>query len=260
MNNLLQTYDLTVGYGDKAVLSCLNLNIPEATMTLLVGANGAGKSTLLRTLSGAQRPLRGGVRIKGRDLNTFSTVEKARLVALVYTDRVGGEGLTVRELVSLGRQPYTGFFGRLSSADREIVDDAMASVGISHKAESFTDSLSDGERQKTMIARALAQQTPLLILDEPTAFLDVASRLEVIDLLGRLVVDEHKTILLSTHDLAPSIAAADRLWVIDAAAGTIVEGDKSELIKSGVMDRVFPDRPIVFSSERNDYITRKPLE
>lgn len=260
MTDVLTTNKLTIGYrasrsgAENAVLRDLELCLPESSLTVLIGGNGAGKSTLLRTLSGAQAPLSGSVSISGLSIERMSLAERARKVALVYTDRAGGGGLTVRELVGLGRQPHTGFFGRLSAEDRQIVDDCMGAVGIGGKAEDYVATLSDGERQKAMIARALAQQTPLIILDEPTAFLDVASRLEVLELLRSITVDEGKTVLLSTHDLAPSIAVADRLWVIDGYSGAVAQGDKANVVASGVMDRVFPDRNIRFSTAINDYV------
>ncbi len=141
----------------------------------------------------------------------------------------------MRELVALGRQPYTGFIGRLSTADRQAVDHAIEAVGIAHKADSFAAALSDGERQKAMIARALAQHTPIIILDEPTAFLDIASRLEIMQLLGRLVRNEKKTVLLSTHDLASAISVADRLWIVDQQARSIIEGNARQLDRKSVV-------------------------
>lgn len=257
--DILTTDNLTAGYpggkkqGAHAVLSRLGLSLPEATLTLLVGANGSGKSTLLRTLSGAQDPLSGSVSICGRSLHDIPLRRRARLQALVYTDRTGGGGLTVSELVSLGRQPYTGFIGRLSANDRAVVASSLQAVGIDHKAASYVAALSDGERQKAMIARALAQQTPLIILDEPTAFLDIASRLEIMQLLARLVRDDGKTILLSTHDLSSSIAASDRLWIVDAAARTVIQGPTDRLIADGAMDKVFPDRPVTYNPAANDF-------
>ena len=240
--NVLETYDLAVGYrgqrdsGDKTVLSRLSLSLPEATVTVLIGANGIGKSTLLRTIAGAQPAIAGRVTIAGQDVAAISPRRRARMLSLVYTDRTGGGGLTVREVVSLGRQPYTGFLGRLDSADRELVDNALAAVGITDKATRYLASLSDGERQKAMIARALAQQTTLIVLDEPTAFLDVASRLEIMQMLGRLAAAERKTVLLSTHDIAPAMSIADRLWVVDATASTIIEGPTDDIVASGAMN------------------------
>lgn len=257
--DILKTDNLTVGYQARKhaeptrVLSNLNLTLPQATLTLLIGANGSGKSTLLRTLSGAQPAISGSVTIDGRTIAELSLRERAKLLALVYTDRTGGGGLTVRELVALGRQPYTGFIGRLTAEDKEAVDLALNAVGIAHKADCYTATLSDGERQKAMIARALAQQTPLIILDEPTAFLDIASRLEVMQLLARLVKNDNKTILLSTHDLASAISVADRLWVVDALAHTITQGPASQLIADGTMDRVFPNRPVRYNPDINDF-------
>lgn len=257
--DILSTVNLAVGYSGrkreaaKIVLSDLDLSLPEGSLTLLIGANGSGKSTLLRTIAGAQSPVSGSVSIAGRPLDDISLRDRARMLALVYTDRTGGGGLTVRELVSLGRQPYTGFIGRMTSADRKVVDSAMEAVGIAHKSENFTATLSDGERQKAMIARALAQQTPLIILDEPTAFLDIASRLEIMQLLGRIVQSEYKTILLSTHDIASAIGVADRLWIVDAAARTIIQGQTASLLADGTMDKVFPDRPVIFNPVLNDF-------
>lgn len=256
--NILSTSGLSVGYEQKrgaanAVLSGLSLSLPEATVTALVGANGIGKSTLLRTLAGAQPPLAGSVTICGRDLKVMSSGRRARSIALVYTDRVGGGGLTVKELVGLGRHPYTGFLGRLNSDDRRVVEQSMDAVGISHKAGSYVATLSDGERQKAMIARALAQQTPLIVLDEPTAFLDVASRLEIMQLLGDLARVESKTVLLSTHDIAPAMGVCDRLWVVDAERRTIIEGVASELVDAGAMDLVFPSRPVAYDPAIGDF-------
>ena len=257
--DILVTENLAVGYpgrkrqSAKTVLSDLNLTLPQGSLTLLIGANGSGKSTLLRTISGAQTPLSGQVFIKGEAIDEISLRERAKLLALVYTDRTGGGGLTVGELVGLGRQPYTGFIGRLSSEDRDAVNAAMMAVGIAHKADNFTATLSDGERQKAMIARALAQQTPLIILDEPTAFLDIASRLEIMQLLGRLANEDGKTILLSTHDIASAIGVADRLWVVDAAERTVVQGEVTTLLGDGTMEKVFPDRPVTFNPTLNDF-------
>lgn len=260
----LTTHNLTVGYPaakgktPACVLSDLNLRLPEETVTVLIGANGIGKSTLLRTLAGTQRQLSGSIEMTGTNIDDMSVLDRAKKLALVYTDRTGGGGLTVSELVSLGRQPYTGFLGRLSKNDREICRDAMEAVGILHKADSYMARLSDGERQKAMIARALAQQTPIIMLDEPTSFLDVASRLEIMQLLGRLAKDEKKTVLLSTHDIAPAMSVADRLWIAPGNGQTIIEGRRERLIADGVMDKVFPGRQITYDTCANDFRFKTP--
>lgn len=255
--DVLATYNLSVGYGQgskaREVLGNINLSLPEATMTVIVGANGIGKSTLLRTLSGSRRPLGGKIEIMGEDAEKISPRRRARQLSMVYTDRGGGGGLTVSETVGLGRQPYTGFLGRLSADDRRVVGEAMDAVGVSAMASRYMATLSDGERQKVMIARALAQQTPLIVLDEPTAFLDVASRLEIMRLLARLVSDEGKTVLLSTHDIAPALEVAGRLWVVDGERRRVVEGTVTELTESEVMESVFPGRGVTFDTSLLDF-------
>ena len=161
----------------------VNFVLHRGELTSLIGLNGAGKSTLLRTLCGFQPAVSGTVRVLGRELSEYSSHELALTVGVVLTERTNAGGLTVRELVALGRQPHTGFFGRLGERDREVVSEAMSAVGIAHKADSYVSELSDGERQRTMIAKALAQECPVIVLDEPTAFLDVASRIETMSLL-----------------------------------------------------------------------------
>ena len=204
----LKTVNLTVGYSGREVVSDISGTLPQGEVTVLIGANGSGKSTLLRTLTGAQPALSGRVELDGTDIKDYKPSTLARKLSLVLTDRTGGGGLTVEELVSIGRHPYSGFLGRLSAADREVVGNAIALVGLAHKIGMFVASLSDGERQKAMIARAIAQDTNLIVLDEPTSFLDVSSRFEIMDLLGRLANKEGKTVLLSTHDIAPAMSVA----------------------------------------------------
>ena len=174
---ILSTHNLSIGYqkgkSSTIVLKNLNISLKRGSLVALVGANGIGKSTLLRTITSNQLPIEGYVTLNGKRFDEISKKELSKLLSIVNTDRTRAGGLTVRELVSLGRQPYTGFLGILDSNDRQIVETAMQNAGIAHKADSFLAELSDGERQKTMIAKALAQNTPVIILDEPTAFLDV---------------------------------------------------------------------------------------
>ncbi|MCM1517506.1 MAG: ABC transporter ATP-binding protein [Pseudoflavonifractor sp.] len=257
---ILETDGLTVGYRDghdtRPILRGLNLRLRRGELVSILGANGIGKSTLLRTISGVQPPLTGHVRIGGRDLASCQPRELSRMVSIVYTDRTMAGGLTVRELVSLGRQPYTGFFGRLGADDIAIVDEALRSVGITGKSDSYVATLSDGERQKTMIARALAQDTPLIILDEPTAFLDVASRIETMQLLSRLTRDSGKTVLLSSHDVSQSLLLSNRLWLL-MPDGTMADGIPASLIADGCLDRLFSDRDIVFDPALHDFRPRR---
>ena len=255
---VLTTEDLTIGYSGSrsrdpiVVASGLNLELRDGMVTALLGANGVGKSTLLRTLSRQQELLAGGVRIFERDMRKLSAGEVARAISVVHTERTNAGALTVREVVGIGRQPYTGFFGRLNSDDRLIVDEALEAVGISAIAGRYMANISDGQRQKTMIARALAQQTPVMILDEPTSFLDVAARLETVGFLSSLARDFNKAILLSMHDIADALTVADRLWLFRPDR-TIVDGPKDELVDSGLMDSLFPDSPIQFDHKILDY-------
>ena len=190
--------------------------------------------------------------MNGKPIADISRRELSLLLAIVNTERTYTGGLTVRELVSLGRQPHTGFLGILGRNDKRIVESAMKDAGILHKADCFTAELSDGERQKAMIAKALAQQTPIIILDEPTAFLDVASRMETMMLLHRLAHEQNKAILLSSHDLSQSIMLADELWVL-AHDKTMMSGNTEDLVLSGAMDKVFSSSLIDFDLLQGDY-------
>ena len=249
-NLQLKTSGLVAGYSRRKVTAPLDLELEGGTLTVLLGANGCGKSTLLRTLCGNQRPMEGCVEICGRDIRRMSGQELARYTSLVCTERQMAGGLTVAETVALGRQPHTGFFGRLSATDRRVTEEAMEAMGIAEMRDRHTATLSDGERQKTMIARELAQATPLIVLDEPTSFLDVASRLDVMALLGRLARDG-KTILLSTHDVGEALCVADSAWLM--SDGRIESGSVAELRESGAFGRLFADRGIVFDSAAGDY-------
>lgn len=211
----ITTNRLTVGYRGHRVVEDISLSLPCGRLVCLLGPNGAGKSTLLRTLCGFQPPIAGTVTISGSDITTMSTAEVARLVSVVLTDHPLTPSLTAREMVGMGRAPYTGFWGRLSDDDRRLVSEAMQTVGIAPLATRRMSRLSDGERQKVMIAKALAQHTPVIVLDEPTAFLDYPSKVAVMKTLARLAHDEGKTILMSTHDLELAAQLGDELMEIE---------------------------------------------
>lgn len=211
----ITTNRLTVGYRGHRVVEDISLSLPCGRLVCLLGPNGAGKSTLLRTLCGFQPPIEGTVTISGSDITTMSAAEVARLVSVVLTDRPLTPSLTAAEMVGMGRAPYTGFWGRLSDEDRRLVSEAMQAVGIAPLATRRMGRLSDGERQKVMIAKALAQHTPVIVLDEPTAFLDYPSKVAVMKTLARLAHNEGKTILMSTHDLELAAQLGDELIEIE---------------------------------------------
>ncbi len=218
MNEMI-IQDLAVGYRHHTVASGLSAHLEGGTLTALVGPNGMGKSTLLRTLAGVQPPLAGTVTLvaddKRQSLARLTRAELSRWISVVLTDRVEAANLTVEEVVGFGRMPYTGFFGRLGDEDRHLVTEALRLTGLTPLAQRMVDTLSDGERQKMMIAKALAQQTPVVLLDEPTAFLDYPSKVEMMRLLGTLAHDMGKVIVLSTHDLNLAVRLADRLLTFD---------------------------------------------
>jgi iron complex transport system ATP-binding protein len=264
--SLLQLENLEVGYDGKPLYGDVNLRVETGEMVALLGSNGAGKSTLLRCVTGHLRPLRGVVRVNGTDLASVSKRELAKLVSVVNTDQTLAGALTVWELAALGRQPHTGFFGRLSQHDNEVVATSLQSVGMERFARRQVASLSDGERQKVMIARALAQETPLMVLDEPTAFLDVASRLETLQLLAELARNAGKGIVLSCHDVGAALRLAGRLWLIIEQSGAesgsrihsrrIVDGTPTDLIADGTLNRLFPNRNVAFSPEILDFLPK----
>jgi iron complex transport system ATP-binding protein len=216
------THDLAIGYA-KPLISNINLTLQKRSMTCLVGANGTGKTTFLRTLAGLQRPLSGVVEVDGKAISTLSPAQISRLVSVVLTDKVADSLITVNELVAMGRMPYTGFLGRLSDDDQKIVADAITRLGIDNISDCRLQEISDGQRQRAFIARALAQQTPIIILDEPTAFLDFRSRAEVMELLQHLAHDDGKSVLLSTHELDLAEKFGDWYWVMEE--GRIKDGN-----------------------------------
>ncbi len=243
---------VSVGYitqgRQRIVRSGLDFSLNRGELVCLLGANGAGKSTLLRTLAAIQKPLGGELMLAGRPLNSYTDRERSRLIGIVLTGQTQAGGLTVRELVSLGRQPYTGFFGRLTRTDEQIVDKALHDVGVADKQQRYMAELSDGERQKVMIAKALVQECPLVLLDEPTAFLDVVSRIEIMNLLHRLAADENRAILLSTHDVEQALLQADRLWLMPERGG-LHDGVTEDLVLEGRMDELFPCCGIQFDRQ-----------
>ena len=244
--------DVVIGYAGHTVAGPLNVALREGELCCLLGANGAGKSTLLRTLAAFQPALSGEIRLDGRLLADISPRELSTLIGIVLTDRIRTPGITVRDMVAMGRSPYTNFWGRLTEEDHRQVDEAMEMVGITQFAQRQIATLSDGERQKVMIAKALAQGTPVILLDEPTAFLDFPSKVEVMMLLGRLAHDMGKSIFLSTHDLDLALQTSDRLWLMKAPQGSSAKGDfavGSPRELASELPRFFSSRYLTFDAE-----------
>lgn len=228
---MIQLTNLATGYGRKVVTSGLTETLQEGQLVSLLGANGVGKSTLLRTLCAFQPPLQGEIRIQGKPLSQLTPTQQSRLIGVVLTERPDTDNLTVRDMVAMGRSPYTGFWGTLHPDDELIVSRAMQLVDISHMQNRKVSTLSDGERQKTMIAKALAQETPIILLDEPTAFLDFPSKVEMTRLLRRLAHEEKKVIFLSTHDVEMALQLSDRLWLMTTDG--VISGTPQQLSQDG---------------------------
>jgi iron complex transport system ATP-binding protein len=245
----LRTRDLAVGYrtrrARRAVLEHVSVTVDSGEFVCLLGPNGIGKSTLLRTIARMQRPLWGSVELGGADLRAVSHAELARRLGVVLTERVAVEALTVRQIVGLGRYPHSGWFGGLADRDRAAVDWAIDAVGVRHLAERDVSRLSDGERQRVMIARALAQEPLLLVLDEPTAFLDVPSRVELMGLLRQLTRDRPLAVVVSTHDLELALRTADTIWLV-MPGGEIIAGAPEDVVLSGAIGQAFEGRQIRF--------------
>ena len=244
--------NLTIGYPGKSdvkvVAQGINASIFSGELTCLLGANGVGKSTLLRTLSAFQPKLAGNIQILGKELSTYTDKQLSRLISVVLTEKPDIRNMTVDELVGLGRSPYTGFWGTLQKEDKEIVDRSIELVGITALKGRMIQTLSDGERQKVMIAKALAQETPVIYLDEPTAFLDYPSKVEMMQLLHQLSRQTDKTIFLSTHDLELALQIADKVWLMDKQKGVSI-GTPEDLSLQGILGSFFTRKGIVFDAE-----------
>ncbi len=245
---------LTVGYRGArgAVLADLSLGIAPGDFICVLGRNGAGKSTLMRTLAGLQAPLAGRVLLDGDEVATLAAASRARAIAVVLTERVSSPGLMVDDVIALGRQPFTGWQGHLSRDDLAQARQAAARVGADAFSGRLFDSLSDGERQRVMIARAVAQASRLMVLDEITAFLDLPGRVEMMTLLRRHARATRTAVLLSSHDLDLSLQLADRIWLLDGEGGLEVD-DASGLVASGAIARAFDTDEVAFSSERGRF-------
>ena len=244
--------DLSIGYPDKhntkRVAEHLNASIHSGELTCLLGTNGVGKSTLLRTLSAFQPPLGGTINLLDRPLSTYDDRQLATVIGVVLTEKSDIRNMTVEELVGLGRSPYTGFWGTLKESDRKIVHEAIARVRIEPLTQRMVHTLSDGERQKVMIAKALAQETPIIFLDEPTAFLDFPSKVEVMQLLHNLTHTLQKTVFMSTHDLELALQIADKIWLMDRTNGIAI-GTPEDLSLEGKLSSFFSRKGITYDTE-----------
>ncbi len=234
---MVTLHNIEIGYPQRSLASGIEASFERGELIALLGRNGSGKSTLLRSIAGLESPLAGEVMIEGENILALTTLQRASTVSFVTTERRRVVNMLVEDLVSLGRAPYTSWLGRMQEQDREIVAHSLELVGMSDFARRSVERLSDGELQRVMIARALAQQTPLILLDEPTAFLDMPSRYELVELLSSLSHKEGKTIIFSTHDLDIAQEYCDLLALIDGDKFEVVRGSKD--IRRQAIERIF---------------------
>ena len=240
---MIELHDFSIGYGERTLLCEVETTIEKGKLTALIGRNGTGKSTLLRAIAGLNRRYAGRILLDGHTAD-MRVAERARTLAFVTTERTRIANLKCEDVVAIGRAPYTNWIGRMQKADTEIVMRSLASVGMEDYAERTMDRMSDGECQRIMIARALAQSTPIILLDEPTSFLDMPNRYELCSLLARLAHNEGKCILFSTHELDIALSLSDRIALIDTPGLHCMPTE--EMRRSGYIERLFSNQAMRF--------------
>ncbi len=251
-NTTIEIKNLSTGYaskkGENVISRSLNASLEQGDLTCLLGPNGAGKSTLLRTLCAFQPMLGGDIFVMGKNIKQYKPQELAKVISVVLTDNSKINNMTAFEVIAMGRSPYTGFWGKLTDKDKKIIEKCLGWVGIESLAERKMQTLSDGERQKVMIAKAIAQETPIIFLDEPTAFLDYPSKVQMMLLLHRLAKALKKTIFMSTHDLEHALQVADQVWLLDKEKG-LTTGMPEDLSVEGKIEEYFNREDVVFDRE-----------
>ncbi len=252
---IAETADLAIGYRMRSrvnhVMKHISLQACQGELVALIGRNGTGKSTLLRTLVGLQPALGGTIKLQGKDLQSIGSSLLPRIVSFASTEPVAVRNIKVRDVVALGRFPFTNWIGTLSAEDEEAVSEALEATGLTMLAGRSIDNISDGERQRTLIARSLAQDTGLLVMDEPTAFLDLPSRFSIVSLLRQLTREHNKCVIYSTHDLDTAINEADRIWLMTGEG--IAGGAPEDLILTGTVARAFESPLLSFSSSEGTF-------
>lgn len=261
MNKLLEIQALEIGYTQKGkrpipLLPPINVQLSKGDFVALSGPNGAGKTTLFRTLTAALPPLSGHISFLGKPLQDYSAKEKASLFSIVLTERPDDFFMKVLDIVATGRYPFTGWYAKLDRTDIEMIEESMERVDIQDLAQRTFVSLSDGEKQKVMIAKALAQNTPIIFLDEPTAFLDFPSKLELMHLLQKLAHEDQKTILFSSHDLELMLRSADKMWLM-AKNQPLISGIPEDLVLSDAINTYFGRKNLSFDLN-SGHFTEQP--
>ena len=257
-NIILSCNDISIGYQSKnetnIIGSNINLSLETGKLIALVGQNGIGKSTLLRTLAAIQKPLSGNIFLNNKNINDYSNLELSQNLSLVLTEKLPPSNLTVFEIIALGRQPYTNWIGKLSDEDLLLINKAIETTNIEHLIHKKHYEISDGQLQITLIARALAQDTPLIILDEPTTHLDLLHKATLLKLLKKLSSETYKCILFSTHDIDLAIQLADEIIVITPT--TIIQNQPNKLIENNIFNHLFDNEFIKFDNTNKKFVIK----
>lgn len=235
---ILKATDLIIGYKGKAILPPINVALEEGALVALIGPNGSGKSTLFKTLIGNLKPIGGSVRLYDKDISSYSPKDKASMIGIVLTERPDDMFLKVFDVVATGRCPYTNFFGKINNEDLNIVKESLEIVGIINLIDRYFNTLSDGEKQKVMIAKTLAQNTPIIFMDEPTAFIDYPSKIDLLSLMKRLAIEQKKTIVFSSHDLELLLRFTDDIWMISKGK-EFLNCKSNDIRNSGIIKEYF---------------------
>lgn len=250
-HTVINCRDLSIGYKNKkkvaVIASTINFSITQGTLVALVGSNGIGKSTLLKSLTAMLAPLSGSLQIDAKEITAYSALELSSKLSVVLTEAPASKNLTVLELVSLGRQPHTNWMGKLTQKDKDIIQQALEDTDLNSLKNKNCFELSDGQLQRVYIARALAQDTPLIILDEPTTHLDLYHRAAIVKLLKKLTVEKNKTILFSTHEIDLAIQISDKMLVMTPQ--NMAFDSPCNLIEQGAFDVLFPNEIVVFDKK-----------
>lgn len=244
---MIELRDLSIGYGKRKLLADVNATIDAGKLTALIGRNGSGKSTLLRAVAGLNPRYNGEILLGGHNIRNMRPQQLSKTIAFVNTERTRIANLRCEDVIAVGRAPYTNWIGRMQNLDREIVARSLTSVGMSDYARRTMDTMSDGECQRIMIARALAQDSPIILLDEPTSFLDMPNRYELCTLLFRLAHDEGKCILFSTHELDIALSLADAIALIDPPQLACMT--TADMRQSGYIERLFRNDSVIFDAK-----------
>jgi len=255
---ILTLNSLEIGYFSgkhrNILLPPLNAVANKGELIAVIGKNGIGKSTLLRTITGLQPGLGGDIMFREKDIRHYSRMDLAQEVGYISTEIIKVSNMRVFDMVSLGRFPHTNWIGRIDKADEDIIIDSINKTSMAAYCNRFVSELSDGERQKVMIARILAQDTGIMVMDEPTAFLDIGSKYEILHLMHRLSRESQKTIIFSTHDLHMAISQADKIWLI--LDDELKEGAPEDLVIEGAFNHLFDSSPVKFSAENGTFTFR----